>query len=123
MPPEQNIIRVDLDLCWYAPGGMIVDIVCLTARNLAFDTDSITVPAAAEVTVRFQNLDEGISHNLAVYRSSDRVDTIFRGELVAGPGSASYTFTAPREPGTYYFQCDMYPDRMYGEFIVEGEGV
>ncbi|MDI6718347.1 MAG: cupredoxin domain-containing protein [Methanomicrobiales archaeon] len=98
-------------------------IVCLTARNMAFDTDSITVPAAAEVTVQFRNLDDGISHNLSVYRSPDRVDTIFRGEPISGPGIASYTFTAPREPGTYYFQCDMYPDLMYGEFIVEEEGV
>jgi plastocyanin len=45
-------------------------VVNLTAENIAFDTDTITVPAGANVTVNFNNKDSGIPHNFAVYDSS-----------------------------------------------------
>ncbi|MDQ4076493.1 MAG: hypothetical protein M3220_09635 [Chloroflexota bacterium] len=31
----------------------------------------------------------------------------------------TYEFDAPSEPGTYYFQCDVHPTTMTGDFIVE----
>jgi plastocyanin len=40
------------------------------------------------------------------------------GEIITGPATINYTFTAPSEPGTYYFQCDVHPS-MNGDFIVE----
>ncbi len=40
------------------------------------------------------------------------------GEIITGPAETTYTFTAPSEPGTYYFQCDVHPS-MNGDFIVE----
>jgi plastocyanin len=30
-----------------------------------------------------------------------------------------YTFTAPEEPGTYHYHCDVHPTVMTGDFIVE----
>ncbi|NQS78251.1 MAG: hypothetical protein HQQ74_06015, partial [Methanoculleus bourgensis] len=92
--------------------------VNLTAENIAFDTDTITVPAGANVTVNFNNKDSGIPHNFAVYDSSFRSERIFVGEIITGPATINYTFTAPSEPGTYYFQCDVHPS-MNGDFIVE----
>ena len=93
-------------------------VVNLTAENIAFDTDTITVPAGANVTVNFNNKDSGIPHNFAVYDSSFRSERIFVGEIITGPATINYTFTAPSEPGTYYFQCDVHPS-MNGDFIVE----
>ncbi|WP_292727003.1 plastocyanin/azurin family copper-binding protein [Methanoculleus sp.] len=44
----------------------------IAAENVAFDTETITVPAGAEVTVNFENRDGGVPHNVAVYRDSSR---------------------------------------------------
>ena len=98
--------------------GNATAMVNLTAENIAFDTDTITVPAGANVTVNFNNKDSGIPHNFAVYDSSFRSERIFVGEIITGPATTNYTFTAPSEPGTYYFQCDVHPS-MNGDFIVE----
>ena len=99
-----------------AAGGATT--VNIGADNLAFDTSTITVPAGAEVTMVFENQDDGVPHNVAVYDSPLRTEQIFVGEVITGPAETTYAFTAPSEPGTYYFQCDIHPD-MNGEFIVE----
>ena len=93
-------------------------VVNLTAENIAFDTDTITVPAGANVTVHFVNKDDGIPHNFAVYDSNLRSKSIFVGEIITGPAETNYTFMAPSEPGTYYFECDVHPS-MNGDFIVQ----
>jgi plastocyanin len=98
-----------------AGGAVTVDI---TAADFEFDTETITVPAGAEVTMVFNNQDDGVPHNVAIYESSAQVVEIFVGEVITGPAEITYTFTAPSEPGTYYFQCDVHPE-MNGEFIVE----
>jgi outer membrane protein assembly factor BamB/plastocyanin len=90
----------------------------VTAEDFAFDTGTITVPAGAEVTILFSNQDQGIPHNIAVYDTAARTEQIFVGEFITGPAETTYTFTAPSEPGTYYFQCDAHPF-MNGDFIVE----
>jgi plastocyanin len=90
----------------------------LTAKNIAFNTSTITVPAGANVTVNFDNQDSGIPHNFAVYETSAAQNTIFKGEIVTGPKKTTYTFTAPSKPGNYYFQCDVHPAQMNGQFIV-----
>ncbi|MCT8337483.1 plastocyanin [Methanoculleus sp. Afa-1] len=99
-----------------AAGGAVT--VNIAADNLAFDTNTITVPAGAEVTMVFDNQDQGIPHNVAVYDSPLRSEQIFVGDVITGPAEITYTFTAPSEPGTYYFQCDVHPD-MNGDFVVE----
>jgi len=99
-----------------AAGGAVT--VNIAADDTAFDTDTITVPAGAEVTVNFNNQDDGVPHNVAVYTDSSAAEQIFVGDIITGPAETTYTFTAPSEPGTYYFQCDVHPD-MNGDFIVE----
>ena len=102
------------------PGGENQTVTLnIAADNMAFDTDTITVPAGAEVTINFDNRDDGIPHNLAVYEDSTARDPIFQGQIVTGPAAIEYTVTAPEEPGTYYFQCDVHPEQMNGDFIVE----
>jgi len=88
------------------------------AEGFAFSTETITVPAGAEVTVNFDNRDAGIPHNVAVYTDSSATDAIFVGEIVTGPVRTTYTFTAPKTPGNYFFRCDVHPS-MHGAFIVE----
>ncbi|KUK60344.1 MAG: Blue (Type 1) copper domain protein [Methanoculleus marisnigri] len=91
----------------------------LAADNLAFNASTITVPAGAEVTINFDNQDVGILHNFAVYTDSSAAEEIFVGETITGPAETTYTFTAPEEPGTYFFRCDVHPQQMTGDFVVE----
>jgi plastocyanin len=90
----------------------------LTARNIAFDKSTITVPAGARVTVNFDNQDSGIPHNFAVYESQTIKTIIFQGEVITGPKKIAYIFDAPSKPGTYFFRCDIHPTTMTGQFIV-----
>ena len=73
--------------------------VALTAQGLAFDKSSITVPAGAQVTVTFNNMDAGVPHNFAVYTDASASTAIFTGPVVTGPTTTTYTFTAPSTPG------------------------
>lgn len=92
--------------------------VNLTAENFAFDRSMIEVPAGAKVTVHFENKDPGVQHNFAVYETSAAEVVIFKGDLITGPDTATYTFTAPSEPGTYFFRCDPHATTMRGDFVV-----
>ena len=91
----------------------------ISADNIEFNKDELTVPAGAEVTLIFRNR-ESAPHNVAVYLSSDAEEVVFKGEVFSGPKTMRYRFTAPEEPGTYFFRCDVHPQAMTGDFIVEG---
>jgi plastocyanin len=89
----------------------------LTAKDTRFDKDRLQAPAASEVSVTLDNRDS-TEHNFSLYESAGSTAPIFTGELFAGPSFLTYQFPAP-EPGTYRFQCDVHPDVMAGQFIVE----
>jgi plastocyanin len=91
--------------------------VRVVADQMAFDTAEITVPRDANVTVHFENRDDGIPHNVAVYRTADASDPIYVGEVVQGPTTIDYVFRSPAEPGTYHFQCDPHASFMRGSFV------
>ncbi len=90
----------------------------LAANNRMFDKSTITVPAGANVTINFNN-QESIPHNFALYETSQAENAIFKGEVITGPRTTVYTFDAPKEPGTYFFRCDIHPQTMTGQFVVE----
>lgn len=95
--------------------GQVVE---LRAKDVKFNTDTITVKAGEEVKVDFVNSDVDVYHNVAVY-DGDGPDAapVFNGEGFAGEDEREYTFTAPR-PGTYVFVCDFHPN-MKGTLVVE----
>ncbi|MFB3764781.1 MAG: cupredoxin domain-containing protein [Methanotrichaceae archaeon] len=94
----------------------------LIAENLAFDKNTITVPAGAKVTINFNNKDSGVPHNFAAYTDSSATTTIFKGNVITGPAKTTYVFTAPSQAGTYFFRCDIHPTQMTGQFVVESVG-
>ena len=100
-----------------APTGVPVS-VNLTAKNIAFDVKTITVAAGAAVTVNFDNQDASVEHNFAVYMDSAATMPIFVGKIITGPAQIAYSFTAPGQPGTYFFRCDVHPTMMRGTFVV-----
>jgi len=85
---------------------------------MAFDQSTITVPAGAVVTMNFENKDR-VPHNFALYTDSTVAESIFIGELITGPKTITYTFTAPAVPGNYFFRCDVHPLTMTGTFVVQ----
>lgn len=99
------------------PSGQTVD-VYLMAKNIAFNKSTITVPAGATVKVHFDNEDQGVPHNFAVYTNSQATDKIFSGTIITGVAQTTYTFTAPSNPGNYFFRCDVHPTVMTGTFVV-----
>jgi plastocyanin len=93
-------------------------IINLVAKNIAFNTSTITVPAGADVTVNFDNQDANVPHNFAVYTDSSATTAIFQGKIITGPAKVTYNFKAPDKPGTYFFRCDVHPTIMKGQFVV-----
>jgi plastocyanin len=92
--------------------------VYLQAKNIAFNRSTISVPAGATVNVHFDNQDQGVPHNFAVYTNSQATDKIFSGTIITGVSQTTYTFTAPSTPGNYFFRCDVHPTVMTGTFTV-----
>ncbi len=91
----------------------------ITANNISFDKSSLTARAGQPVQLIMHNRDAGIPHNVAVYTNRSASQKIFAGELDTGPGDKTYSFTAPSAPGTYFFRCDVHPDTMTGNFILQ----
>jgi plastocyanin len=92
--------------------------VTIVAQNLLFDLKTITANAAQDVTVRLDNRDAGVLHNIAFYTNRGASQKIFGSEIVAGPVVQTSTFPAPGSAGTYFFRCDVHPDTMTGAFVV-----
>ena len=92
----------------------------VTAQNIAFDTDTIELPADTASTIAFENKDAGVQHNLSIYTDDSAGEVLFKGELVTGPDTITYQIP-PLPAGEYYFRCDVHPT-MNGMVIVGGGG-
>jgi plastocyanin len=90
----------------------------MTAGNTRFDKSRLFAPAGSEVSLTLDNKDS-VEHSFSLYPSEGSTDPLFEGSLFSGPAFLVYQFTAPEDPGTYHFQCDVHPDVMKGEFVVE----
>jgi plastocyanin len=101
-----------------APG---VETVEISANpGFKFDKDTITVKAGSQVTLTFTNNDSGVPHNWAAYTDSTASVPIpgAKVEVCTGPCEEQVTFTAPDQPGDYFFRCDVHPFMM-GTLVVE----
>jgi plastocyanin len=115
-PPVFDSVTVTVEaIAEEPPAGSVT--IELSANNLAFDKSEINVPAGARVTINFNN-KENFPHNFALYETPAATETIFKGEVISGPRTITYTFIAPSTPGTYFFRCDVHPTIMYGDFVV-----
>lgn len=87
-------------------------------RNLRFDVKELSAPAGTAFTIVFDNRDQGVPHNLAVYRSGPPAN----GAIVntpTRPGSETQRLAvSPLEAGRYFYQCDVHPTTMTGTLVV-----
>ena len=87
-------------------------LVQLGAKDVTFEHDTITLKADTEVEIQFDNNDRDIQHNITIL-GQDPSRPVFRGQLVTGVATVTYTFHAP-PAGEYKFQCDVHPGQMKG---------
>ncbi|HEU4672688.1 MAG TPA: cupredoxin domain-containing protein [Candidatus Limnocylindrales bacterium] len=86
------------------------------AKNIQFSVSEIDAAAGKSFEIDFRNDDASIPHNIAILDSSGS-NALFRGDLVTGP--ASTTYSVPALPaGSYTFHCDVHPS-MSGTVVVK----
>ncbi|MGZ5352720.1 MAG: cupredoxin domain-containing protein [Actinomycetota bacterium] len=76
----------------------------VSAANLAFDTDTIELPADTAMTLTFDNQDAAVQHNIAIYTDDSLSEELFNGALITGPDTIDYEIPA-LPAGEYYFVC------------------
>ena len=89
----------------------------ITAANIEFSTDLLEAPAG-EITVVFTN-EEALPHNWSLYEDDEFQEDIVLGELLTSEGDSEEIDLGEVEAGTYYFRCDVHPQAMIGELVVE----
>ena len=92
----------------------------ISAKNNTFDKDCLGAPAATPFTIAFNNQDYDI-HNVSIYDKNHGDKALFKGEVIYGPKTITYSVPAQAE-GTYEFRCDPHADSMIGTFIVGSGG-
>jgi plastocyanin/uncharacterized membrane protein len=73
-----------------------------------FVPDRLAAPAGEGFEMAFVNEDDGVQHNVAIYRDESVEESLFVGDLVQGPETVTYDVSA-LAPGGYYFRCDVHP--------------
>ena len=110
---------------WLAAGGGKPPATCepsgtelrIAAEDLVFDLGCLAAPAGRPFTIAFDNRDQGVPHNVAIYTDETAAEALFVGEIVTGPTEVVYEVPA-LPAGTYFFRCDVHPATMTGTFIV-----
>jgi len=74
----------------------------------AFVSERLSAPAGEPFVIAFENEDDGVPHNVAIYTDDSAEESLFVGDLVEGPATVSYGVPAI-DPGEYYFRCDVHP--------------
>jgi len=97
------------------PGQTTVDV---SATNVQFDQTAISAPADTPFTIKFQNNDAGVPHNIVIQDGETINDPpLFDGEIFAGVDSRLYP-VPPLKAGSYLFSCKVHPN-MTGTLTVQ----
>lgn len=97
-------------------GGAAATTLDVVALNIAFQPTDLSAPADSPITIKFDNQDSGIPHDIQIKDSSGKV--VFTGDLVTGPAKADYN-VGPLAAGSYPFVCTVHPN-MTGTLKVGG---
>ncbi len=100
-----------------ASGAATGTTLSLTAQNIAYDKQTLQAPANTAFTISFNNMDQGVPHNVSIHKDSPTGQEIFKGDIITGPAQTSYTIPA-LAPGTYGFVCSVHPN-MTGTLTVQ----
>ena len=82
-------------------------------------------PDGTSLTISAKNntfdKDWGLPHNVSIYDKDHGDKALFKGEVIYGPKTITYSVPAQAE-GTYEYRCDPHADSMIGTFIVGSGG-
>ena len=98
-------------------GGEGNGAITLSAANVAFDTNQLSLPADEETTIHFVNEDSA-PHNFSIYETEAADKDLFVGRNIDGGSETDYEVPA-LEAGEYFFRCDLHPTSMTGSVTVE----
>ncbi|HYO43005.1 MAG TPA: cupredoxin domain-containing protein [Candidatus Limnocylindrales bacterium] len=96
-------------------GGSEAPGLVITARNIAFEPQSVTVPANVPLTLVLDNQDSGVPHDIQVSDANGNV--IVKSEIINGPRQLQVALPA-LAPGDYPFICVVHPN-MVGTITAE----
>ncbi|HET7727287.1 MAG TPA: cupredoxin domain-containing protein [Candidatus Limnocylindrales bacterium] len=88
-------------------GGPSGDAVTITAANIAFGESEVEVPADTEFTIRFENNDAGVPHNVEIKDAGNQ--SVFMGDIFNGVETRDYAVPA-LAAGEYTFVCTVHPN-------------
>jgi plastocyanin len=89
----------------------------LVAESVQFKQRSLSAPAGP-VTIAFDNSDSGIPHNVHVFAGNDASGASL-GSTDIQAGAVQQTLELrDLAPGSYFYQCDVHPSRMFGTLTV-----
>ncbi len=86
-----------------APGQVELQ---LAAKDVKFDKTSLEAPADKPFTIKFQNDDPSVAHNVAINDSAGL--EVFKGEIFPGVDVRTYP-VPPLTAGSYPFLCTVHP--------------
>jgi plastocyanin len=100
--------------------GTTVSIETTQDQPISFKPNTFTVAAGSSVTVDYTN-NSNIPHDIALFDGQDQnSNVIAASEQGTGPNNAqTVTFTAPSQPGTYFFWCTVHTLTMTGTYTVQ----
>ena len=93
--------------------GTVLDIAAISS---VFDKTELEAPAGP-ITIRLDNQDAGIVHNITVFDGDDSSADIL-GSTDLEPGPIEQELTLDLQPGSYFYQCDAHPTTMKGVLTV-----
>ena len=91
-----------------------VDVV---AQGVAFTTPAISAPANAPITIKFDNQDASVPHNVKIFKDSIGGTVVFDGKVFPGVATEDYP-VGPLPAGTYPFECFVHQN-MTGTLTVQ----
>lgn len=97
-------------------GGPSSGAVVVVAKDMAFTTPEVTVPAGKAFELTFDNQD-GAPHNVAIYTDSSASTKVSVGEIFGGAGQRTQSVPA-LTAGTYFFRCDVHQN-MTGTIVAK----
>ncbi len=102
-----------------AGGGGSAVTIPLVAKNLTFDTTSLTAPADKPFAIAFDNQDPATQHDVQIFDNKDYSGKpVFDGKIITGVAKITYDVQA-LSAGTYYFHCVVHPTTMKGTLEVK----
>jgi plastocyanin len=79
----------------------------LSAKDLSFSTDQLSVPAGKPFKLAFDNKDS-VPHNVAVYKQETDASPVFVRPFFIGPKKMTWD-VPPIQEGSYIFRCQVHP--------------